>query len=254
MPIPGARRALFVLANMALSACRGRQAARLPAETAAMDSSDQPVAEAAHAAMSGPMATDPHLLLTPVRPGSPADTARAIELVGRMRAALDRYRDVRTAEADGFRKFLPGVNQPVYHFTNWRWALEAAWRFDVTRPTSLLYRAGPGGTLALAGAMYTAPARASLEELDRRIPLSVARWHEHVNWCLPPRGRPERWRETRDGTPVFGPRSPVATAETCAAVGGRFVPRLFGWMVHVMAFEGDDPRVIWGGEGGHQHS
>jgi hypothetical protein len=36
-------------------------------------------------------------------------------------------------------------------------------------------------------------------------------------------------------------------------VGGRFVPLLFGWMVHVMAFSGDDPKVIWGGEPGHMH-
>jgi hypothetical protein len=38
-----------------------------------------------------------------------------------------------------------------------------------------------------------------------------------------------------------------------AGVGGRFRPRLLGWMVHVMAFAGDDPRVIWGGEGGGHH-
>jgi len=63
-----------------------------------------------------------------------------------------------------------------------------------------------------------------------------------------------RWRETRDGKPVFGPRSPIATPEACAAVGGRFFPRIFGWMVHVMAFEDDDPAVIWGGGHDHPHS
>src|SRR5437870_1939006 len=50
-----------------------------------------------------------------------------------------------------------------------------------------------------------------------------------------------RWRETKDGQPLFGPKSPIATAEACEAVGGRFRPRLFGWMVHVMAFAGVDP-------------
>src|SRR2546426_334566 len=97
------------------------------------------------------------------------------------------------------------------------------------------------------------PDRTSLDALDQRIPLSVARWHEHVNWCLPPVGRRERWRETRDGRPVFGPKSSIATADACAAVAGRFVPRLFGWMVHVMAFEGDDQKVIWGAEHEHMH-
>jgi len=83
----------------------------------------------------------------------------------------------------------------------------------------------------------------------------VARWHQHVNWCLPPLRRArERWREVKDGQPVFGPRSPIATAEACAAVGGRFQPRLLGWMVHVMAFASDDPHGIWGVEGGgHRH-
>ena len=50
-----------------------------------------------------------------------------------------------------------------------------------------------------------------------------------------------RWAETTNGQPVFGPKSPIATAEACEAVGGRFRPRLFGWMVHVMAFSDGDP-------------
>src|SRR5213078_2379927 len=87
-----------------------------------------------------------------------------------------RYGDVRSAEADGFRRFLPGVRQPVYHYTSWRSALAAQFRFDAVRPTSLLYKEGPRGTLVLVGAMYTAPARASFDELDRRVPLAVARW------------------------------------------------------------------------------
>jgi hypothetical protein len=50
---------------------------------------------------------------------------------------------------------------------------------------------------------------------------------------VPPLARRERWRERRDGAPVFGPESPIATREACAAVGGRFVPSIFGWMAHV---------------------
>jgi len=45
----------------------------------------------------------------------------------------------------------------------------------------------------------------------------------------------------------------LSVATACAAVGGGFVPRLFGWMVHVMAFESDDPNVIWGAEHDHIH-
>jgi hypothetical protein len=234
------------------AACRTRQPSQAAMDMGAMDSTDERTDQAAHEAMSGTMAMAPHMTLTPLRPPSAADSVRAAELVVQIRRALDRYRDVRAAEADGFRQFLPGVKQPTYHFTKRRWALAEMFRFDPAKPTSLLYRQGADGGFVLTGAMYTAPARTSLEELDRRVPLSVARWHEHVNWCLPPLGQTPRWRETRDGKPVFGPKSPIATAEACAAVGGRFLPRIFGWMVHVMAFESEDPRVIWGG--GLDHS
>lgn len=243
-----------LVALWAAPACQTRQPAQVPMDMSGMDSADERTGQAAHEAMSGPMAADPHMTLTPLLAPSAADSARAATLVRQIRAALDRYRDVHTAEADGFRRFLPTVKQPIYHFTKRRWALAEMFRFDVAKPTSLLYRQDEHGRFVLVGVMYSAPARTAPDELDQRIPLSVARWHEHVNWCLPPRGQTERWRETRDGRAVFGPKSPIATAGACTAVGGRFLPRLFGWMVHVMAFESDDPKVIWGGEPGHMHS
>ena len=101
--------------------------------------------------------------------------------------------------------------------------------------------------------MYTAPQRASVEELDRRVPLSIARWHLHTNICIPRVGQHERWRETRNGEPVFGPASPIATREACDAVGGRFLPRLFGWMVHVNLLE-NDPGAIWAAPHHHPSS
>ena len=224
------------------------------AEPVAMDSSDQNATAAANAAMVGSMAGDPHFKLTPVHAANPADSARAAALVATIRAALARYRDVRLAEADGYQKFLPGVRQPVYHFTNYRYALEERFRFNPAKPTSLLYRSQPDGSLELIGVMYDDAPGTSLEELDRRVPFSITQWHQHVNWCVPPRGQKERWSETRGGQPVFGPRSPIADEAGCAAVGGRFLPRIFGWMVHVNAFASDDPAVIWGGEGhGHMH-
>jgi hypothetical protein len=189
--------------------------------------------------------------LTPLRGGTAADSARARQIVTAMRLALAKYEDVHIAQADGFRMFLPGVKQSVYHFTSWRWALEAMLGFDAARPTSLLYRQEPDGRFQLTGAMYTAPAGASDDDLDARIPLSVARWHQHVNWCVPPRGARGRWQERRAGQPVFGPQSAIATRAGCDSVGGRFRPRIFGWMVHVYAFGGDDPHEIW--SLGHHH-
>jgi len=243
----------LLLAVLALGAAGSGAAQTPPGATAmgAMDSTDRTPAMQAHAAMSGPVVADLHMRLTERRPGTAADSARAWALVASMRRELERYRDVRVAEAGGFRQFLPGVPQAVYHFTNWRWGVEAVFRFDPARPTSLLYRADPDGHLTLVGAMYTAPAAASEAELDSRVPLAVARWHQHVNWCVPPRGARDRWRERRDGRPVFGPASPIATHAACDSVGGRFLPHIFGWMVHVNAFGSDDPAAIW--SAGHDH-
>src|SRR5690242_5831777 len=239
----------------AISACQARQDAQTPMQMAGMDSSDEQRATiAAQDAMSGPTPEDLHMTLTPQRPPSATDSTRAARVLVTMRAALSKYRDVAAAEADGFRQFLPGVRQATYHFTNRRWAIQEMLRFDPAKPTSLLYRQDSEGRFVLVGAMYAAPARLSFDDLDRRIPLSVVRWHEHVHWCVPPVGHRERWGETRGGQPVFGPKSPIATAEACDVVGGRFLPRIFGWMVHVMAFEGDDPAVIWGGYHAHHHS
>lgn len=189
---------------------------------------------------------NPHVRLSKARPLSRADSARAAALVAVIRREIGKYGEVKAAIADGYEQFLPNVPLPVYHFTKRQHGLEAAFTFDPARPTSLLYRKNPDGSFTLIGVMYTAPAILSEETLDRRIPLGVTRWHQHINWCLPPAGPESRWTETRGGKPLFGPQSSIATREACDTVGGRFVPRLFGWMVHVNAFESDDPRVIWG--------
>lgn len=190
-----------------------------------------------------------HMRLTSMRVATHADSARARALVAGIRAAIAKYGDTTVAVADGYRMFLPQVKeQQVYHFTNWRNALAEVFRFDPTRPTSLLYKRAPDGTLRLVGAMYTAPRRWSAARLDERIPLSIARWHMHVNWCLPARGDRERWLERRGGEPVFGPESPIDTRDACEAVGGDFHPAIFGWMVHANVFAGDDLREIFGGD------
>jgi hypothetical protein len=217
-----------------------------------MDTTDMRATAAVDEAMSGAMVADAHMRLTPARTRSVADSSRAALRVTELRSAIAKYRDVRRAEADGYRIFLPNVPQPIYHFTNWRHALGAVFGFDPAKPTALLYRKSAAGGFELVGAMYTAAAQASLEELDRRVPLAVAHWHQHVNWCVPPRGARQRWTETDRGAPRFGPQSPISTRESCEAVGGVFVPRAFGWMVHANVFAGDDPATIWGGED-HAH-
>jgi len=232
---------LFALAIIA--GCR-TPAGRTPAS----DSTDTAAAAAADREMGGMggMEADPHMSMTPTWPLAAGDSARARALVEQVRSSLARYRDVKVALADGYKEFLPNVkNQHVYHFTSWRHAVTARFSFDPAAPTALLYKEDSVGGMTLVGVMYTESPGASLDELNRRVPLSIAHWHEHVNWCLPPRDALSRWRDSSGGRPVFGPLGPIATKAACDSAGGRFLPRVFGWMVHVNAFAGDDPKVIW---------
>jgi hypothetical protein len=237
------RRTLLVALVALVPACR------TPAgRSIASDSTDTAAAAAADREMGGMggMGADPHMSMTPTWPLAAGDSARARALVNQVRSSLAKYKDVKVAEADGFKEFLPNVrNQQVYHFTSWRHAVAARFSFDPAAPTALLYQHDSAGAWTLVGVMYTESPGASLNELNRRVPLSIAHWHEHVNWCLPPRDDLSRWRDSSGGKPVFGPLGPIATKAACDGAGGRFLPRVFGWMVHVNAFAGDDPKVIW---------
>jgi hypothetical protein len=202
--------------------------------------------------MSGHLEGGAHMKLTPTRAATPDDSVRAARVAAELRTAIEKYRDVRVAQADGYEMFAPKLPQQVYHFTStWR-SVKESFRFDPAQPSSLLYRRTPSGGFELVGAMYHAPKRLSPEKLDARVPLSIARWHAHTNFCVPKRREQERWLETTDGKPVFGPRGGITTREQCDAVGGKFREQVFGWMVHAMVFAGDDPGSIWGGDhGGH---
>lgn len=207
---------------------------------------------AADAAMSGPMsdAARKHLEMSPARPGTRQDTARAMEVVRQLRAALAKYADTAAAVADGYKMFAPNLKQQrVFHFTNYGNAFLERFRFDPEKPTSILYQRAPDGSLKLIGAMYTAPKRTRVGKLDDRVPLSIARWHKHVKWCLPKLGHAERWLERRDGLPVFGPESPIATRGECQQVGGLFLPSPLGWMIHANVFLGEDLGTVFG----HDH-
>jgi hypothetical protein len=177
---------------------------------------------AGHAAMSA------HMAWSDARPATGTDSERAAQIVKTLQTALARYKDYHVAEADGFRPFHPEFRQDVYHFTRWRNGLKAAFTFDPAQPTSLLYKKTPNGGYELVGAMYTAPRGTSEAKLDQRVPLSVVRWHRHVNLCFPPKGQGASADWTK-----FGFAGSISSKAACDAAGGRFYPQVFGWMVHV---------------------
>jgi len=199
-------------------------------------------------AMSGPMDENmmKHMRLTPARPPTHADSVRATKIVAELKQAIAKYQDTAAAVADGYKMFLPDVkNQRVFHFTNNGRALVSAFHFDPAKPTSVLYKRGSDGKLHLVGAMYTVPKSASLARLDERVPLGIARWHEHVNWCVPKKGDVARWLEQKNGKPVFGPESPIDSKAACDAAGGDFHENIFGWMLHANVYEGTDLASIF---------
>jgi hypothetical protein len=175
----------------------------------------------------------PHMRVTVKPPMREGDRDRAFRILDQTRRLIARYKDHRRAVEDGYQPFLAQLPLPEHHFTNYWYGFKANFAFDVEQPTSLLY-VQEGGGYRLTGVMFTAPAGASLEELDRRLPLSVAQWHLHTSLCLPPKGR---GGEMLRKNARFGFEGSIHTREECDAAGGRFFPRLFGWMVHVYPYE-----------------
>jgi hypothetical protein len=182
-----------------------------------------------------------HMTMTTLRPLKEGDRQKADAVVAGARTAMAPYQDYRKALADGYEIFLPNIPQPQYHFTNYKYGLEAHSHFDPLKPTSLLYKKTADGGYTLVGAMYTDRVDATEEELNERIPLSVAQWHQHVNFCKAPEGQKAGY---------FGPdakyglRGSITTKEACESAGGVFHPHIFGWMVHVYPYD-KDPKKVW---------
>ncbi|HTV04527.1 MAG TPA: hypothetical protein VME86_04100 [Acidobacteriaceae bacterium] len=196
-------------------------------------------ATAAHSSGMSGMAL--HMRFTALRPLQPGDKQRATAIVADAKEAMAPYQDYRKALADGYHIFLPNVPQQIYHFTNSANAIEAQIHFDPLKPTSLLYRKISDGGYKLIGVMYTDRVTASEDELNSRVPLSIARWHQHVNFCRAPIGH---IRESFGPHPKFGALGSINTRAACEAAGGTFYPHIFGWMVHVYPYE-TDPKKIW---------
>jgi cytochrome c556 len=182
------------------------------------------------AAMAG------HMHITALRPKQPGDDEKVKAIVAQIRASIERYRDYKKALEDGYVIGNPNVDEPQFHFTKEANVLEAEHHFDPTKPSSLLYFQTPTQRYKLEGVMFTVPPTASEDELNERIPLSVVRWHKHVNFCAAPA---DKVKEYLGKHPKFGMFGSITTADACKAEGGTFYPVIFTWMIHVFPFEND---------------
>jgi len=209
------------------------------------DSADSDAGAHAMHSMEGHMDMGPHMKMTALRKPQPGDAERAQKVADAARKVAEHYTDYHKALADGFEIFLPNIPQKMYHFTNYRYGREAAWHFNPEHPTSLLYEKH-GDDYKLIGVMYTAPKRLTEDELNERIPLSIAEWHEHVNFCRAPKDMPlaEKKEKMLGPNPQFGLKGSIHTQEACDAAGGQFLPVVFNWMVHLYPFE-KDQAAVW---------
>jgi hypothetical protein len=190
-----------------------------------------------------------HMYMTELRSPEPGDQSKSDRLVAAAKTAMAPYQDYRKALADGFQIFLPNIPQPQYHFTKYLYGLEARSHFDPLKPTSLLYKKTADNEYKLVGAMYTDRVDAGEDELNERIPLSIARWHQHINFCKAPMGQSAGYFGP---DAKFGLQGSIVTKEACDAAGGVFFPHVLGWMVHVYPYE-TDPRRIWSTDDGDGH-
>jgi hypothetical protein len=175
-----------------------------------------------------------HMCITRLRPMQPGDEERAKALVATVKASIEKYRDYKKALADGYVIANPKVDQPQSHFTNDANVRIADTQFDPTRPSSLLYRRTPTQRYKLEGVMFTDRLTATEDELNQRVPLSIARWHRHTNFCGAPA---DKVKEYFGEHPKFGMFGSIHTKEACNAEGGQFLPVIFSWMIHVFPYE-----------------
>jgi hypothetical protein len=175
-----------------------------------------------------------HLCMTPLRPKQPGDDEKAKALVEQVKAAIEKYKDYKKALADGYVIANPKVVQPQAHFNNDANVRLADLMFDPTKPSSLLYYRTPTQRYKLEGVMFTDSTSATEDQLNQRIPLSIARWHEHTNFCAAPA---EKVKFYFGDHPKFGMFGSIHTKEACQAEGGTFFPVVFSWMIHVFPYE-----------------
>jgi len=182
-----------------------------------------------------------HMYMTTLRSAQAGDRQKAAAVLASAKIAMAPYQDYRKAVADGYEIFLPNIPQPQYHFTNYEHALAARVHFDPLKPTSLLYTKAADGGYKLVGAMYTDRVDATEQEINDRIPLSIARWHQHINFCKAPAGQKAAYFGP---DAKFGLLGSITTKPACDAAQGEFHAHVFGWMVHVYPYE-TDPKKVW---------
>ena len=218
----------FILLMLVLAACGSNQGQKQISTQAIMKA---PVCQSTLPMTSGTTASDssqvtasrqmnmgPHMKMTPYQPISTPDITRMHAIVQNAHVCFDKYQDYHLALQDGYQIFAPNIPQDIYHFANIQSFAEAQTTFDLAHPSALLYKKVAEG-YQFVGVMYSAPANVTAEQLNQRIPLSIAPWHLHVNFCLPAGDNEQTLFHANS---LFGLTGTISTQAQCSRVGGTF--------------------------------
>jgi hypothetical protein len=168
---------------------------------------------------------------------APEGMAHTQRLLAILRHELVRYRDPAAAERDGYLR--EGEDVPagsLKHFFKYENFAKNQDHLDPEAPAAILYRRTATG-YELAGVMFTAPITASMDELDKRIPLALGHWHSHRNICVPRKDAPPL--RTHAERAPFGFSGSITTRAACDEAGGVFLDNVYGWMTHVYPYAPD---------------
>ncbi len=223
---------LALLIALSLTACSGKSGpvASQPTTTPAAGSMAGMEMGGHNGMDQHDMQPGPHMRMTTQRTPTAADRQKLAQLEQTARASLSQYMDYKVAERDGYEAFFPNVPQEIYHFVNYTRSYWENYRLDPTQPGALLYKK-VGDGYELVGVMYTAAITASEEQMNERVPLSLAPWHAHVNICIPAVKDWAKWDNAR-----FGVEGSIASEADCKAANGYFLDHFGGWMVHIYPF------------------
>lgn len=157
-----------------------------------------------------------------------AELEATVAQLEKARRATEKYRNVRQAEADGYRAVGPDVPGMGIHFVRIAGGTSG---FDIEHPPILLYEkdAAADAGYVLVGVSYLFEAEADHDGQPKSPPLpkSLAAWHRHSDLCV----LPDRSVKSQ------------LTDEQCRAQGGRFTA-LTQWMVHAWIWK-DSPAGVF---------
>jgi hypothetical protein len=181
------------------------------------------------------MSHEHHMTVSPSASVTFTELQKTAAQLDRARRATEKYRDVRKAEADGYRAIGPDVPGMGIHYVRvagpQSQVASDPSAFDVEHPAILLYEkeaATPGG-YSLAGVSYLFDAEPDADGQPRNppFPRSLASWHRHSDICV----LPDRSVKTD------------VDENQCKALKGQF-NGLTQWMVHAWIWK-DSPKGVF---------